>query len=181
MSADEIGQVRRFYRLVTQRAGALDDHFLGRDRPLGESRLLYEIGADGADLRELRQRLGLDSGYVSRLVGALQRAGLVRLLKGADDQRIRQAQLTAAGRRELRVMNRRSDKVAGALLDSLSAGQRTRLLAAVGEVHRLLQLAGLRIERVDPGSPPVRRAVLRRDQPPIRLGVRPGRQPVGGG
>jgi hypothetical protein len=71
MRADQISQVRRFNRLVTQRAGALNDHFLGRDHPLGESRLLYEIGPGGADLCDLRQRLGLDSGYVSRLVNAL--------------------------------------------------------------------------------------------------------------
>ena len=149
---EEIAQVRRFNRLVTQRAGALDDHFLGRDRPLGESRLLYEIGAGGADLRDLRQRLGLDSGYVSRLVGALERKGLVRLGPGSEDQRVRQARLTASGRREVREMNRRSDEAATALLEALPSAQRTRLVAAMAEVHRLLQLAGLRIERVDPAS-----------------------------
>ena len=153
---EEIAQVRRFNRLVTQRAGALDDHFLGRDRPLGESRLLYEIGPGGADLRDLRQRLGLDSGYVSRLVGALERKGLVRLGPGSEDQRVRQARLTAAGRREVREMNRRSDEAAAALLDTLPSAYRTRLVAAMVEVHRLLQLAGLRIERVDPASPAAR-------------------------
>jgi DNA-binding MarR family transcriptional regulator/GNAT superfamily N-acetyltransferase len=156
MLADEISQVRRFNRLVTQRVGALDDHFLGRDRPLGESRLLYEIGADGADLRDLRRRLGLDSGYVSRLVQALEEKGLVRLSPGAADQRLRKARLTAAGRREVKEMNRRADEVAAGLLDSLTSTQRTRLVAAMAEVHRLLQLAGLQIERVDPASPAAR-------------------------
>jgi DNA-binding MarR family transcriptional regulator/GNAT superfamily N-acetyltransferase len=156
MQADEIAQVRRFNRLVTQRAGALNDHFLGRDRPLGESRLLYEIGPDGADLRDLRRRLGLDSGYVTRLVNALEAEGLVRLSRAAGDQRVRQARLTAAGRREVREMNERSDQAAAALLDSLTPPQRARLVAAMGEVHRLLRLAGLRIERVDPASPAAR-------------------------
>jgi DNA-binding MarR family transcriptional regulator/ribosomal protein S18 acetylase RimI-like enzyme len=156
MLADEIAQVRRFNRLVTQRAGALNDHFLGRDRPLGESRLLYEIGADGADLRDLRRRLGLDSGYVTRLVQALEEKGLVRLSPGTADQRLRKARLTAAGRREVREMNRRSDEAAAELLDSLPSAQRTRLVAAMAEVHRLLQLAGLQIERVDPASPVAR-------------------------
>ena len=77
MLAEQIDGVRRFNRLVTLRAGALDDHFLGRGRPLGASRVLYEIGADGAELRELRRRLGLDAGYVSRLIARLQREGLV--------------------------------------------------------------------------------------------------------
>jgi DNA-binding MarR family transcriptional regulator/GNAT superfamily N-acetyltransferase len=156
MLADEISVVRRFNRLVTQRAGALDDHFLGRDRPLGESRLLYEIGSGGADLRDLRRRLGLDSGYVSRLVKALQRKGLVRLRQGSADQRVRKARLTAAGRREVREMNTRSDKAAADLLRAVPSTQRTRLVAAMAEVHRLLQLVGLRIERVDPASPSAR-------------------------
>src|SRR5207302_683018 len=77
MRGDQIAQVRQFNRLVTQRVGALDDHFLGRGRPLGASRLLYEIGERGADLRELRQRLGLDAGYVSRLAKALAKEGLI--------------------------------------------------------------------------------------------------------
>jgi DNA-binding MarR family transcriptional regulator/GNAT superfamily N-acetyltransferase len=156
MLADEISQVRRFNRLVTQRAGALNDHFLGRDRPLGESRLLCEIGADGADLRDLRRRLGLDSGYVTRLVQSLEEKGLVRVSQGTADQRVRKARLTAAGRREVREMNQRSDEAAADLLNSLTLAQRTRLVAAMTEVHRLLQLAGLEIERVDPASPDAR-------------------------
>jgi DNA-binding MarR family transcriptional regulator/GNAT superfamily N-acetyltransferase len=156
MLADEIYQVRRFNRLVTQRVGALDDHFLGRDRPLGESRLLYEIGADGADLRDLRRRLGLDSGYVTRLVQTLEEKGLIRLSPGTADQRLRRARWTAAGRREVREMNRRADEVAADLLDPLTPAQRTRLVAAMAEVHRLLQLAGLQIERVNPASPAAR-------------------------
>jgi DNA-binding MarR family transcriptional regulator/GNAT superfamily N-acetyltransferase len=156
MLVDEISQVRRFNRLVTQRAGALNDHFLGRDRPLGESRLLYEIGPDGADLRDLRQRLGLDSGYVTRLVQALEEKGLVRLTQGTADQRVRKARLTSAGRREVREMNERSDEAAAALLNSLTSAQRSRLVAAMAEVHRLLQLAGLQIDRVDPASPAAR-------------------------
>jgi DNA-binding MarR family transcriptional regulator/GNAT superfamily N-acetyltransferase len=156
MRADQISQVRRFNRLVTQRAGALNDHFLGRDRPLGESRLLYEIGSDGADLRDLRRRLGLDSGYVSRLLNALEEKGLVRLSRDSADQRVWRARLTAAGRREVKEMNVHSDEAAAAVLDALAPAQRARLVAAMAEVHRLLRLAGLRIERVDPASPAAR-------------------------
>jgi len=159
MLAAQVSQVRRFNRLVTQRAGALNDHFLGRDRPLGESRLLYEIGPEGADLRNLRRRLGLDSGYVTRLVRVLEENGLVRLSQGTEDQRVRKARLTAAGQREVREMNERSDEAAAALLDSLTPAQRTRLVAAMAEVHRLLQLAGLQVERVDPASPAARWSV----------------------
>ena len=78
-----ISQVRRFDRIVTQRVGALNDRFLARKRPLGEARLLWEIGVQGRDMRSLRTQLGLDSGYVSRLLRSLKSAGLV--VVGTDD------------------------------------------------------------------------------------------------
>jgi DNA-binding MarR family transcriptional regulator len=152
METHHVAQVRRFHRLVTKRAGALDDHFLGRDRPLGESRVLYEIGAGGADIRELRARLELDSGYLSRLVQSLAGKGLVVLRPGEDDERVRRAELTAAGLAELDEMNRRSDDAARAILAPLSAGQRERLVEAMAEVQRLLRASSLRIERVDPSG-----------------------------
>ena len=150
MQPDQIAQVRRFNRLVTQRAGALDDHFLGRDRPLGESRVLFEIGPRGADLRDLRSRLGLDSGYLSRIVQSLATAGLIELRTGPRDERVRTAYLTRSGLAEVAEMNRRSDDAAEAILNPLGESQRHRLVDAMAEVHRLLQAAGVRIERVDP-------------------------------
>jgi DNA-binding MarR family transcriptional regulator len=152
MLPEHVAHVRRFNRLVTQRAGALDDHFLGRDRPLGESRVLFEIGPGGADLRDLRGRLGLDSGYLSRLAQSLASAGLVTLRSGPDDERVRRADLTPAGLAEVEEMDRRSDQAAEAILAPLTDAQRERLVAAMAEVHRLLQAAGARIERVDPAS-----------------------------
>src|SRR5688572_5277264 len=131
MATEQVAQVRRFNRLVTHRAGALDDNFLGRDRPLGESRLLYEIGPGGADLRDLRARLGLDSGYVSRLIRSLVSRGLVTLGRSAGDGRVQRARLTGAGAAEYRLMDRRSDKAAAALLAALAPGQRERLVGAM--------------------------------------------------
>src|SRR5687767_6013378 len=130
MLADQIAQVRRFHRLVTQRAGALDDHFLGRNRPLGESRVLFEIGTEGADLRELRARLDLDSGYLSRLVRSLASRGLVTLRSASGDERVRRAELTRAGRAELEEINRRSDRSARSILAPLTDSQRERLVSA---------------------------------------------------
>ena len=77
MSEEMVEQVRRFNRVVTERVGALNDRFLGRARPLGEARLLWEIGLDGCEVRLLRSRLSLDSGYLSRLLRSLEAAGLV--------------------------------------------------------------------------------------------------------
>jgi DNA-binding MarR family transcriptional regulator len=152
MQGQEVAQVRSFHRLVTKRAGALENHFLGRDRPLGESRVLYEIGPAGADLRELRTRLDLDSGYLSRLVQSLAEEGLVALRPADGDERVRRAELTMSGRAELEEMNRRSDEAAEAILAPLSPGQRDRLVGAMAEVQRLLRVSGTRIERVHPAT-----------------------------
>src|SRR5215213_7096238 len=138
MAVDAVAQVRRFNRVVTQRVGALDDHFLARDRPLGEARLLWEIGAGGCDVRELRARLDLDSGYVSRLLRALEAAGLVTVAAGERDGRVRSARLTVAGRAERQLLDRRADELAASLLAPLGEHQRDRLVAAMGEVERLL-------------------------------------------
>ena len=159
MNAAQISQVRRFNRLVTQRAGALDDHFLGRDRPLGQSRVLYEIGPDGAELREIRARLGLDSGYLSRIVQSLEAAGLLQLDAAQDDERVRRARLTPAGRAEVAEMNERSDEAAEAVLAPLTPRQRERLVTAMAEVHALLRAAGASFQVVDPATDEARRCV----------------------
>jgi len=136
-----VRQVRRFNRLVAQRIGALDDSYLKRGRPLGEARLLFEIGADGADARELRARLGLDSGYLSRLLRALAGQGLIEVGKGAADARVRRARLTAKGRAELAAYERLSHALAASMLAPLDAADRARLTAAMAEVERLLGAA----------------------------------------
>ena len=121
-------QVRAFNRSVTQRIGALNDEYLARGRPLGASRVLWEIGADGTDLRTLRARLDLDSGYLSRLVRSLEQDGLVAVQPGAGDKRVRTVRLTDAGRAERDLLDRRSDELASSLLVSLSDVQRDRLV-----------------------------------------------------
>ena len=92
-----IEQVRRFNRTVTQRIGALNDAFLSRDRPLGQARLLWEIGPDGSDVRRLRSRLDLDSGYLSRLLRSLENDGLIVVEQSRADGRVRRARLTGRG------------------------------------------------------------------------------------
>src|SRR4051812_31404614 len=104
-----VAQVRRFNRVVTQRVGALDDRFAGLDRPLGEARLLWEIGAGDHDVRSLRSRLALDSGSLSRLLRTLEAAGLVALEPAPADGRARRVGLTAAGVEERAELDRRSD------------------------------------------------------------------------
>ena len=154
-----VEQVRRFNRTVTQRVGALDDHFLARDRPLGEARVLWEIGADGCEVRALRARLGLDSGHASRLLRSLEADGMVRVDAGDRDRRVRVATLTAAGRAELAVLDRRSEELAASLLAPLAPGQRERLVGAMRDVERLLTAAMVEIRAVDPEHPDARQCL----------------------
>ncbi|MFE6482887.1 GNAT family N-acetyltransferase [Streptomyces sp. NPDC057757] len=151
VSADDVGALRRFNRYFTRRIGVLDDHYLGQDRPLGEARLLFEIG-NGASLRELRGRLGLDAGYLSRMVRALEAQGLVRVSVHAGDTRLRLAELTPAGRTEVEEQNRRADRLVEGLLGGLDERQRGDLTAAVAVAERLLRLAAITVEVVDGAS-----------------------------
>lgn len=150
MADTSVEQVRRFNRVVTERVGALNSRFLGRPRPLGEARLLWEIGLEGAEVRRLRSRLGLDAGYVSRLLRALEADGLVKVATTTGDHRVRFARLTAAGLRERARVDERSDKLARSLLAPLTTGQRDRLLAAMRDVERLLTAASVEIRAIDP-------------------------------
>ena len=158
---DPVARVRSFNRTVTQHIGALDARFLGRDRPLGASRLLYEIGPDGAEIRRLRDRLGLDSGYTSRLLRALESQGLVRIAAAEGDRRVRSVALTAPGRREVALLDRRSDEAAADLLAPLSPAQREALTTAMTTVERLLLAGAVELAVADPASAPARFCVAR--------------------
>jgi len=147
-----LGQVRSFNRAVTQSIGALHDDYLSRSLPLGEARVLWEVG-DGCDVRELRARLDLDSGYASRLLSSLETAGLVTVRPSRADGRVRSVRLTAAGRRERDLLDRRSDELAQSLLAPLNEVQRKRLVAAMAKVERLLTASLVRIDIVDPEEP----------------------------
>jgi DNA-binding MarR family transcriptional regulator/GNAT superfamily N-acetyltransferase len=156
MDPGMVHQVRRFNRTVTQRIGALNDSFLSRDRPLGQARLLWEIGPDGSDVRSLRSRLDLDSGYLSRLLRALQKDGLIAVERSGTDGRARTARLTSRGVAERAVLDRRSDEAANSILGPLSEPQRTRLTSAMAEVERLLVASAVRIAVRDPRHPDAR-------------------------
>ena len=149
---DEIATLRRFNRSYTQRIGVLSESYLGVGRPLGPSRLLFEVGADGARVAELRRRLGLDSGYLSRLLRQLEQDDLVTVTADPDDRRQRVVALSPAGRREWRRLDRRSEDVARRLVDPLTTRQRAELATALATAERLLRAATATFDHVDPRS-----------------------------
>lgn len=151
-----VAQVRRFNRTVTARIGVLNDNYLASARSLGMNRMLWEIGDDGCDIRSLRIRLDLDSGYASRLLRALENDGLIVIEPSPIDGRVRTARLTRAERREVAVLDQRSDAAASAILQPLNAGQRDRLVTAMAEVDRLLTASTVEVRECDPSDPQAR-------------------------
>lgn len=149
---DPVSVLRRFNRTHTRRVGALDESFLGSGRPLGPSRVLYEIGPDGASVLEIRHRLGLDAGYTSRLLRRLERDDLIVLATDPADARRRVAHLTPAGRRAWRELDRASDELAVSLLAPLTDRCRHELAEALATADRLLRAATVDFEVVDPRS-----------------------------
>jgi DNA-binding MarR family transcriptional regulator/GNAT superfamily N-acetyltransferase len=156
MDAGLVRAVRRFNRVVTQRVGALNDAYLARSRPLGFARVLWELEPGGTDVRALRSRLGLDSGYLSRLLRSLEADGLVVVSSHAGDARVRTVRPTEAGSAERAVLDRASDELATSILDPLTDRQRQRLAAAMGEVERLLLASMVVVEPHDPQHPHAR-------------------------
>jgi DNA-binding MarR family transcriptional regulator/GNAT superfamily N-acetyltransferase len=146
-----IQQVRRFNRAVTLHLGALENSYLQRGRPLSEARLLHEVGCDGIDVRTLRERLKLDSGYVSRLLRSLEAQSLVRTTAHASDGRVRRVVLTPQGLAERATYETLSDDLAASFLTPLDPVQQDRLVSAMAEVERLLRAGAVqvRLERPD--------------------------------
>src|SRR5262245_55877206 len=126
-----VERVRSFNRTVTYSVGALDDHFLGRGRPLGEARLLWEVGETGAEVRDLRRRLSLDSGYASRMLRSLERDGMITVGVNPADARIRRVTLTSRGRSERAELDRRARDLAAGILRPLDATDRASLVGAM--------------------------------------------------
>jgi DNA-binding MarR family transcriptional regulator/RimJ/RimL family protein N-acetyltransferase len=152
MDESQVRQIRRFNRLITRRVGALETNYLHRGRPLAEARLIFEIGAGGADLSTLRLRLGLDSGYLSRLVQSLKGQGLITLARSGGDGRRRRASLSRKGNTERAAYDRLSDQLAASMLGVLDEDERSRLAAAMEAVERLIRTASVEVAAEAPDT-----------------------------
>jgi DNA-binding MarR family transcriptional regulator/GNAT superfamily N-acetyltransferase len=139
MAAEErIGAVRSFNRFITRRFGVLERGFLGTNHSLTEARLVYELAqAPAIETSRLREAVGIDSGYLSRLLSRLEKAALVSRSRSPQDARRRLVSLTEEGRELWRTLDARSSEQAGALLDSLPEGDQRTLVGAMETVRRL--------------------------------------------
>jgi len=137
-----VAAVRSFNRFYTRLVGALDDRFLGSSLALPEARVLFEIAqAQTALASDLQRQLGLDAGYVSRLLRRLEARGLIRRERGPGDRRRRPIGLTDHGRALLAELDARQRDEVARLLARLAPFQQEDLAAVLATARRLLDPA----------------------------------------
>jgi DNA-binding MarR family transcriptional regulator/GNAT superfamily N-acetyltransferase len=144
-----IEAARRFARFYTRRIGVLHEGLHDSPFTLTESRLLWELAhREHCSATELARTLDLDAGYLSRLLGRLKERGLVRSSRSAQDARIAELALTAAGRRAFAPLDEGSREQMRKLLARLDDGQQQQLLRAMAQIERALD------DEASPRSPP---------------------------
>jgi DNA-binding MarR family transcriptional regulator/N-acetylglutamate synthase-like GNAT family acetyltransferase len=139
---DAIAAVRLFNRFYTRRVGALNQRFLGTELSLPEARLMFEIEhAEQPVATDLQKLLGMDAGYLSRVLARFEARGWITRQAGADDQRRRPIALTSAGRAIFELIDQRQRDEVTEMLRFLAPAQQSDLVAALGEARTLLDPA----------------------------------------
>lgn len=134
-----VAAVRAFNRFYTRQIGVLDERLVESEFSLTEVRVMYELAHGTASTAsDLVQLLGLDAGYISRLVKSLAKRGLVRREPSKADRRQSLLALTTEGRADFRILDRRSTQQVRQMLGPLAPGQQQRLLAAMREISDIL-------------------------------------------
>ncbi|KJC41461.1 MarR family transcriptional regulator [Bradyrhizobium sp. LTSP885] len=153
---DQVAAVRGFNRFYTRKLGVLDQHLLQSPFSLSEARVLYELAhREDAAARDIGIELGLDAGYLSRIVQKFDDDGLIARKPLPTDRRQVRLNLTAKGRQTFAKLNRSSHDEVTAMLAALVPADRNRLTAAMATVERLLG-------ETDAAAP---RAILRDPRP----------------
>ena len=134
-----IAAVRRFNRFYTQHVGVLRDGYLDSPFSLTEARVLYEIRQRGnTTATEIGRDLGLDAGYLSRILGHFEKSGLIRKERSPSDGRQSFLSITAVGRKAMALLERRTVRQVGDVLHRLSDPEQDRLVTAMRTVERMI-------------------------------------------
>lgn len=140
--------VRQFNRFYTVHLGLLRGRYLDTDYSLSESRMMYELSqSPGCTANHLRTKLGLDAGYMSRMVRSLTERGLVEGVRSAQDKRATLLSLTADGQAVIADINHRASSETVRMLGQLGEAQRAELLAAMSKVREILAPPSTRVVR----------------------------------
>jgi DNA-binding MarR family transcriptional regulator/GNAT superfamily N-acetyltransferase len=138
-SDGQIAAIRAFNRFYTRKLGVLDQQLLKSPYSLSEARVLYELAhREDLSAKEIGSELGLDAGYLSRIVQNFDENGLITRKPLPSDRRQYRLSLTAKGRQAFAKLERSSQEDVGAMLAALPAGGSQRLVGAMAEIERLL-------------------------------------------
>ena len=139
VSPSDTEQVRGFNRFYTKQIGLLREGYLKTPYSLTQARVLYELAHHpGSRSSELVEELGLDAGYLSRMLKDFEKRGLLRRASSKDDARVSHLRLTARGRKEFAGLNSRSDADIGRMLSALGETERERLVASMNAIRETL-------------------------------------------
>jgi DNA-binding MarR family transcriptional regulator/GNAT superfamily N-acetyltransferase len=135
-----VATVRSFNRFYTSVIGLLSEGLLETPYTLTEARVMFELAqSDATEVPVLRQTLGLDAGYLSRVLGRLETRGLLKREQAKTDARRQRVRLTAGGRRAFRTLDRRSATEVAELLDKLTDEEQRDLVSAMAAIQKLLE------------------------------------------
>jgi DNA-binding MarR family transcriptional regulator/GNAT superfamily N-acetyltransferase len=156
--AATVATFRRFNRAYTRFLGTLDEHYLQTEYSLAEGRVLYELATRSKpQAKEVAEALGLDAGYLSRILSKFEKSGLVQRASVKDDKRATNLALTARGRAAIRALNMRADKQARTILGRISSSQRAKFASALHVIEetvleRPLEAASIILRPHRPGD-----------------------------
>jgi DNA-binding MarR family transcriptional regulator/GNAT superfamily N-acetyltransferase len=138
-SSREISAIRAFNRFYTHKLGVFDQHFMKSPFSLSEGRVLYELAhRDDLAAKQIGIELGLDAGYLSRLIQNFDEKGLITRQPLPSDRRQYRLSLTAKGRQAFAKLDRSSDDQVIAMIEGLADDDRRRLVAAMATIQHLL-------------------------------------------
>src|SRR5689334_14279114 len=134
-----IAAMRAFNRFYTLQVGLLSPGYLDSDFSITEARVIYEIATRGRTaVAELRRDLGLDAGYLSRMLDGFEDRGLLTRERSSEDRRRQLVHLTRKGRRTFETLDRRSSNQLGGVLRARSEEQQRRLIEAMTSIRTIL-------------------------------------------
>jgi DNA-binding MarR family transcriptional regulator/GNAT superfamily N-acetyltransferase len=137
--ARDAASFRQFNRVYTRFIGTLNEGFLHTEFSLAEGRVLYELAANArTQAKDIAEALGLDAGYLSRMLSRFERAGLVRRKTSKIDSRAANLVLTPRGRAAFRILNTRSERQARGVLRGLQPPERAQFVGAIRTLDRIV-------------------------------------------
>ena len=134
---ERIQAVRQFNRFYTRQIGVLQEHLLGSQFSLAEMRVLYELAhREKCTAKEIGEYLGLDPGYLSRILAQFAKMRLIRRERLEQDARHVALQLTERGRSAFEPLNRQSSAQVGEMLSHLPDSEQTKLVRAMRDIEQ---------------------------------------------